>query len=89
MTETARGVRGVRIHPLPVIPDDRGALMFAEVGAHLPFVPQRVFALYAIAEGKARGDHAHRECHQFVICYGGSCVLTLDDGRIREDVRVD
>ena len=82
-------VRGVHVKRLPVVADRRGVLMFAEVGAHLPFVPQRIFALYDVGDGMIRGDHAHRECHQFIVCYGDGCTLTVDDGHQREEIQLD
>ena len=29
---------------------------------------------------ETRGEHAHGECHQFLICVSGSCAVVADDG---------
>ena len=42
----AVSVRGVALHHIPVITDDRGSLSFAQVENHLPFPPRRYFLLF-------------------------------------------
>jgi hypothetical protein len=34
---------------------------------------------------ETRGEHAHRECHQFLVCIRGSCSVVADDGTSREE----
>jgi len=80
---------GSRLVRLPRIVDLRGALSFGEIGAHLPFVPKRFFAIYDVAAREVRGEHAHRELQQFLVCLKGSCVVVLDDGRARDDVALE
>ena len=68
-----------RLVRLPRIVDLRGALSFGEIGAHLPFVPKRFFAIYDVPGREVRGEHAHRELEQFLICLKGpasSCWTT-------------
>ncbi len=75
-----------RLHRIPLIDDARGFLSFGEVGAHLPFVPQRYFLIGAVPAGSLRGEHAHRALHQFLVCVNGSCRVVIDDGVVREEV---
>lgn len=82
-------VRGARLVALPEIRDVRGALSFAEVEQHLPFAPQRLFVQYAVPSREARGEHAHRELHQFLLCVHGSVRALVDDGRHRAEVVLD
>jgi hypothetical protein len=82
-------VRGARLVALPDIRDVRGALSFAEVGAQLPFAPRRVFIQYDVPSREARGEHAHRELHQFLLCVHGSVKTLVDDGRHRAEVVLD
>lgn len=77
---------GARLIRLPRIVDMRGALSFGETGAHLPFQPRRFFAIYDVPGREVRGEHAHRELQQFLICLRGSCVVVLDDGKERDEV---
>lgn len=74
---------------LPRITDMRGALSFGEVQAHLPFDPKRFFAIYDVPGLEVRGEHAHKQLQQFLICLKGSCVVVLDDGRERDEVVLD
>ena len=53
-----------------------GLLGVAEF-AGLPFVPQRFFWLSAINGDAIRADHAHRTCHQMLICLAGSLTATI------------
>jgi UDP-2-acetamido-3-amino-2,3-dideoxy-glucuronate N-acetyltransferase len=77
---------GSKLVRLPRIVDLRGALSYGEIGAHLPFHPKRFFAIYDVAAREVRGEHAHRELHQFLICLKGSCAVVLDDSRERDEV---
>lgn len=66
---------------LPVKRDERGALAFAQVGAQLPFTAARIFHLFDLRPGVARGGHSHRRCHQFLIAMAGTFDITTHDGR--------
>lgn len=52
----------------------------------VPFSVQRVFYTYDIPGGEARGAHAHKECHQFLVSVSGSFEVVLDDGRNQRTV---
>ena len=65
---------------LPVRRDDRGSLAFAEVGRSLPFEVRREFHLFELQAGVARGGHAHKACHQFLVAMAGEFTVTTDDG---------
>jgi hypothetical protein len=64
-------------------------LSFAEEGTHVPFTPRRYFVLYDVPAGETRGDHAHREAHQFLVALRGSCVLEVSDGRTAAELTLD
>lgn len=74
---------------LPQVRDLRGALAFGEIDRHLPFTPQRFFVVYDVPNAQIRGEHAHLELHQFLVCLSGSCSVVLDDGVHRDEVRLD
>jgi dTDP-4-dehydrorhamnose 3,5-epimerase-like enzyme len=82
-------VRNARLVRLPFIEDARGYLSFGEAGTHLPFPPQRYFLIAGVPAGGLRGEHAHRELHQFVVCVHGACRVAIDDGRTREELTLD
>ena len=82
-------VKGVRAYQLPFITDPRGNLTVGEFGPHLPFAPKRYFATFDVPNATVRGEHAHRECEQFLLCLHGSCAVMVDDGEHREEFLLD
>ncbi len=76
-------VRGVAIHRLPLVQDLRGYLSASE---SFPFDIKRYFLVFDVPSREVRGEHAHRECHQFLVCVHGECRVIADDGRDREEV---
>lgn len=79
-------VRGARLVQLPKILDLRGSLTFGEYDKHLPFHPKRYFVIFDVPSMEVRGEHAHRQQHQFLVCLKGSCSVVLDDTNTREEV---
>lgn len=75
-----------KIINLNEIADARGSLSFAQLHDQLPFQPARIFMLYAMPDGAKRGDHAHRQQHQFVMMMHGSAEIEVDDGSTRTPV---
>jgi UDP-2-acetamido-3-amino-2,3-dideoxy-glucuronate N-acetyltransferase len=82
-------VAGVTLHRMPFVDDPRGLLTFGEIGEQVPFEVKRYFLVFGVSSAEIRGEHAHRELHQFLICVHGCCHLAADDGRNREDFRLD
>ncbi|RAU23575.1 hypothetical protein CU669_00255 [Paramagnetospirillum kuznetsovii] len=68
---------GPALITLPEFRDERGALAFAETPGHFPFEVRRVFFMYELPEGGHRGGHAHRTCHQGILCLHGSLDLSV------------
>jgi acetyltransferase-like isoleucine patch superfamily enzyme len=66
--------------------DARGKLSVGNFEEQIPFQPQRFFTVYGVPTSKIRGEHAHIECEQFLICVSGSCDILLDDGITRSNV---
>jgi dTDP-4-dehydrorhamnose 3,5-epimerase-like enzyme len=85
----AIGPAGVTFHTFPVISDLRGDLTVGEFQKQIPFTPLRYFMVFGVPSREIRGEHAHRECHQFLICVKGSCAAMADDGRQRVEVLLD
>lgn len=82
-------VKGVRIVNFPVIPDLRGMLTVGEFEKQIPFAPKRYFMVYGVPNREVRGEHAHLECHQFLICTQGSCTVVADDGYRKVEIVLD
>lgn len=83
------GVRGVKLYRFPVIADLRGNLTVGEFERQIPFEPRRYFLVYDVPSREIRGEHAHRECHEFLICVRGSCSVVANDGSKRAEVALD
>jgi len=82
-------IPGVKIVELPKIVDMRGSLSFAEIGKHLPFTPKRYFIVFDVPSREVRGEHAHKELHQFLVCVRGSCSIVVDDSKNRQEFVLD
>jgi UDP-2-acetamido-3-amino-2,3-dideoxy-glucuronate N-acetyltransferase len=80
---------GARLVTLGSFVDLRGTLSVAEVQAHVPFAPRRVFFVADVPGREVRGEHAHRKCQQFLISVRGSLSVIVDDGRSRHEVVLD
>ncbi|HRQ32136.1 MAG TPA: FdtA/QdtA family cupin domain-containing protein, partial [Anaerolineales bacterium] len=65
------------------------SLTFAEFPGLLPFTPRRLFLVYDVPGKDVRGEHAHKELHQFLICIKGECSVVVDNGSVRAEVRLD
>lgn len=61
----------------------KGNLTVVENGKTLPFDVKRVYYLYDVPGGEARGSHAHRDLEQFIVAVSGSFKVTLDDGNCK------
>lgn len=82
-------VRGVALQKMTRAVDLRGSLTAGQVGAGLPFEPKRYFLVYNVPTVETRGEHAHRQCHQFLVAAYGSVHVVADDGYQREEFVLD
>ena len=79
-------VEGVRLVRLPHFRDLRGSLAVGDFEEHVPFRPARYFVVFDVPSRDVRGEHAHRECEQFLTVLSGSLSVLVDDGSTREKV---
>ena len=70
----------VQVLQLPQCVDERGSLTWLEGNVHIPFKVERVFWISDVPDGKTRGGHAHRTCHEFIVPLHGSFEIIVDDG---------
>ncbi|MEW9572825.1 WxcM-like domain-containing protein [Rhodanobacter sp. Si-c] len=82
-------VNGVRMHMFNAVADLRGSLSAGEFEREIPFVVKRYFIVYDVPTADVRGEHAHLQCHQFLIAARGSVHVVADDGRNREEFVLD
>jgi UDP-2-acetamido-3-amino-2,3-dideoxy-glucuronate N-acetyltransferase len=75
----------VKFQTMPCFADNRGNLSFGEFEKTIPFRVNRYFLVFNVPSMETRGEHAHRDCHQFLICVSGRCSLIADDGNNRQE----
>jgi len=69
--------------------DDRGSLIAIEEGYNAPFDIKRVYYIFDTKAGVERGFHAHINLKQICIAVKGSCTFILDDGKKREEIKLN
>lgn len=67
---------------LPTHSDGRGNLTVIE--KEIPFEIKRIFYIYGVDES-VRGGHRHHTTMQAAICIHGSCIVSNNDGKKKED----
>lgn len=82
-------VSGVALYSLRAVTDMRGSLTAGEFDRDLPFKPLRYFLVYDVPTAETRGEHAHLNCHQFLVAIKGSVRVVADDGTSREEFFLD
>lgn len=85
----ATEVAGVSLYRMPRVVDIRGSLTVGEFENNIPFPVKRYFMVFDVPSVETRGEHAHRKCHQFLICVHGSCTVVADDGTHRQEFLLD
>ena len=73
-------VNDCKIIELPKYLDVRGNLSFAEEIKHMPFEIRRVYWLYDVPGGIARGGHAEKNNEELIIALSGAFEIVVDDG---------
>lgn len=71
----------------PIHGDDRGHLIAAEASSDtIPFDVKRVYYIFDTTPGTVRGNHAHQNLRQALVCVSGACTIVceLPDGSIVE-----
>jgi UDP-2-acetamido-3-amino-2,3-dideoxy-glucuronate N-acetyltransferase len=83
------GVNGVMLYRLKLVEDLRGNLSAGEFLDQIPFVPKRYFIVFDVPGKDVRGEHAHKDCEQFLVCVRGSVAVVVDDGTVSEEILLD
>lgn len=84
VTETS--IAGVTLHRLLLAEDLRGSLSAGEFSSQVPFAPKRYFMVFDVPGKDVRGEHAHRQCHQFLVAARGSLAVVIDNGTTSEEI---
>jgi acetyltransferase-like isoleucine patch superfamily enzyme/dTDP-4-dehydrorhamnose 3,5-epimerase-like enzyme len=76
---------GVSFVELIKTSDMRGDLLVAELQKHIPFEVKRLFFVMNVPSHHVRGEHAHKQCHQLLVCLQGEVTVVADNGSSREE----
>lgn len=85
---SARATRGdgyVALLNFPALTDPRGNLAFGQFPEHLPFCPKRFFVTYGVPLDSVRGEHAHKQNEQVIVCVHGALTVAVDNGDTQEE----
>ena len=63
-----------------IVQPGHGSITPVEGGKDVPFTIARVYYLYDVPGGEARGGHAHKELEQVIVAAMGSFEVEVDDG---------
>ena len=69
------------IHKLNIFTDELGGNLIPIEFRDIKFSPKRIFSVYDVPKNQVRGEHAHHETEQLLICVRGQILVGLDDGK--------
>ena len=73
-------IENCRLVDLGKVHNEAGNITVLENLKTVPFSVKRIYYLYDVPGGEARGGHAHYELEQYLIAASGSFDVLLDDG---------
>jgi hypothetical protein len=74
---------------LPINHSEKGNITAVNNGIEVPFDIKRVYYLYDVPGGEARGGHAHVDLQQLIVAASGSFDLTVDDGKVKRTFQLN
>ena len=72
-----------------VLGDDRGSLISLEQYKNIPFEIKRIYYIFGTRPDVPRGQHAHKNLDQILICVKGSVKVKLDNGAAIKQFHLD
>mgnify|MGYP003949146789 CR=1 FL=1 len=80
----SKKIKNIFLMSCEIYNDIRGDLAVSEFNNSLPFIPKRIFHVYNVPSSEVRGEHAHHECHQFLIAIKGAVNVFVDNGKTND-----
>lgn len=74
---------------LTKVHNSAGNITVLENGSNIPFEVKRIYYLYDVPGGEARGGHAHYNLEQYIIAASGAFDVVLDDGTNKRRVTLN
>jgi hypothetical protein len=72
---------------IKIFEDTRGKLVPLDF-SNLIFNPKRVFSVFDVPKNEIRGNHAHFNTIQFIICLKGEILVGLDYSNKKEQIKL-
>ena len=82
-------MKNIKILKFNILGDNRGSLVSLEQFKNVPFEIKRVYYIFDTKRNIARGNHAHKNLEQVLICVSGSCTIKLDNGKEKKQFLLD
>lgn len=82
---TLSTINGTKLLRFNIATDPRGDLLAIELDKQIPFPVRRMFYVMNVPAHSIRGEHAHYECHQLLVCLQGSVTVNTDNGTLRKE----
>lgn len=79
--ETMNTIDDCRVVQLPRIVARQGSISPVTANRDIPFSLERVYFIYDVPGGAARGGHAHVELQQMIVSAMGCFDVVVDDGQ--------
>jgi UDP-2-acetamido-3-amino-2,3-dideoxy-glucuronate N-acetyltransferase len=73
---------------LPNFQEENGLLIVADGIKDIPFTISRFFMVKGLQDS-VRGQHAHRNCKQFLLCINGTIEILCDDGNNKNEFKLE
>ena len=68
---------------LPRIYNPAGSITVINNKQEIPFDIKRIYYLFDVPGGEARGGHAHKELQQLIVAASGSFDIIINDGNVK------
>jgi WxcM-like, C-terminal len=68
---------------LPRVFNPAGNITAVNNSKEVPFNIERVYYLFDVPGGEARGGHAHKNLQQLIVAASGSFDIIIDDGNVK------
>jgi len=78
-----------RLLDLPRVYNPAGSITSVNNLVEVPFSISRVYYLFDVPGGEARGGHAHKDLQQLVLAASGSFDLVIDDGTEKKRIHLN
>lgn len=86
---TTSQIAQCKVIELPQHHHENGNLSVVDSFQELPFKINRVYYLYDVPGGEARGGHSHKECYEFIVAASGSFDIEIFDGINRKTITLN